>query len=384
MEMRGTLTAALLVLAPVVSGAGDRIDLPIGDGKWEIEGPGIRVERFDGRDVLSVETGSAVRREVSLQDGTIDFDVQLSRRRSFVYVTFRMADDREYEEIYLRPHKSGLPDAIQYAPVYQGQSGWQLHHGPGATAAAAFEPGVWTHVRLVLQDRRAALFLGDAPEPALLIPRLGHVPAAGYLGLRAFLPADTPGEGPIARYSNVTVRPGEVPFDFSSVRLEAEPVEPGAVRSWAVSRAFLPPDDGVAVALPGAKVLGEFRRVPAQADGLVELHAHVRLPSDTSRSAAAVARVNVRAETAGVRRLDLGFSDQATVFLNGRPLFHGDSHYSFDNPRQEGVIHYGQSTLFLPLSAGDNELAVLVADEFGGWGLMARFPDRSGLEVEAR
>jgi hypothetical protein len=94
--------------------------------------------------------------------------------------------------------------------------------------------------------------------------------------------------------------------------------------------------------------------------------------------------VNVRAETAGVRRLDLGFSDQATVFLNGRPLFHGDAHYSFDNPRQEGVIHYGQSTLFLPLSAGDNELAVLVADEFGGWGLMARFPDRSGLEVEAR
>src|SRR5689334_16586665 len=90
--------------------------LPLTDGGWDLKGPSAVVERVDGRDVLSVENGVAYRRDVKLQDGTIDFDVQLTRRRSFVYVMFRMADDRELEEMYLRPHKSALPDAIQYAP----------------------------------------------------------------------------------------------------------------------------------------------------------------------------------------------------------------------------------------------------------------------------
>ena len=47
-------------------------------------------------------------------------DVKVTRRRSFVYVTFRMEDEQEYEELYLRPHKSGLPDAVQYAPGAPG------------------------------------------------------------------------------------------------------------------------------------------------------------------------------------------------------------------------------------------------------------------------
>ena len=93
--------------------------------------------------------------------------------------------------------------------------------------------------------------------------------------------------------------------------------------------------------------------------------------------------MRVRAATAGLRRFDLGFSDVATVFLNGRPLFRSDAHYSYDNPRQEGLIHYGQATVYLPLEKGDNDLAVLVSDDFGGWGLMGRFPDTAGLEVTA-
>ena len=109
----------------------------------------------------------------------------------------------------------------------------------------------------------------------------------------------------------------------------------------------------------------------------------MKLPSAESRDAAAVARVRVRAEASGLRRLDLGFSDVATVFLNGRPLFRSDAHYSYDNPRQEGLVHYGQATVFLPLEKGDNDLAVLVSDDFGGWGLMARFADSTGLEVDA-
>jgi hypothetical protein len=80
--------------------------------------------------------------------------------------------------------------------------------------------------------------------------------------------------------------------------------------------------------------------------------------------------------------LELGFSDRVTVFLDGRPLYAGEASYSFDNPRREGLIEFGQARLWLPLKAGDNDLQLLVSDSFGGWGLMGRFPDGSGLEVD--
>jgi len=38
-----------------------------------------------------------------------------------------------YEEVYLRPHKSGLPDALQYTPVLKTGRNWQIFSGAGFT-----------------------------------------------------------------------------------------------------------------------------------------------------------------------------------------------------------------------------------------------------------
>jgi hypothetical protein len=123
--------------------------------------------------------------------------------------------------------------------------------------------------------------------------------------------------------------------------------------------------------------------VDAEPGGLVELHRHVPLPG-TGRGAAAVAGLQLRAEREGLYAFDLGFSDTATVFLNGRPLLHADASYSFDQPRRDGLIGFEQARLFLPLRKGDNELRILVTDTFGGWGLMGRFPETAGLAIEPR
>jgi hypothetical protein len=101
---------------------------------------------------------------------------------------------------------------------------------------------------------------------------------------------------------------------------------------------------------------------------------------NVTRDVGVVARVRIAAEVAGVRRLELGFSDAVTVFLNGRPLFHGDDSYLFEQ-RRDGLIGFDQATLYLPLVAGNNELAVIVTDHFGGWGLMGRIADTRGIRV---
>jgi hypothetical protein len=353
--------------------------LPFADGGWERKGDAA-VETHDGREALRVDSGWAYRRDVKLEDGTIDFDVQLSRRRSFIYLCFRMQDDREYEEIYLRPHKSELPDAVQYAPVHQGQSAWQLHHGPGRTAAVRFEPGAWTPVRVVLSGRRMALFVGDLAKPAVVTTRLAREPRPGYLALRGFLPPGSPGRDVVARFANVRVTAGPPAFDFASAEAPPLAEEKGRVRAWSVAGPIPePPADGV----PDPPTAGlAFREVEADPTGLVELHRHVRVPAGTTQ-ATAVARIRVTAERAGPRVFDLGWSDRATVFVNGRGIFRGEASYSFAG-RREGLIGYDQARLYLPLSAGANEVVVVVSDSFGGMGIMGRFPDGGGLVVEAR
>ncbi|CAN5857920.1 hypothetical protein BH18ACI5_BH18ACI5_22580 [soil metagenome] len=115
----------------------------------------------------------------------------------------------------------------------------------------------------------------------------------------------------------------------------------------------------------------------------VQLHRHVKVAEGT-RVSAAVARVTVNAARDTVAAFDLGFSDVATVFVNGVPIFTGDASYSFDRLRREGLIGFDQARLYLPLRAGDNQLAIIVTDTFGGWGVMGRFVDAPGLEISAR
>jgi len=335
---------------------------------WDLRGASIA--RHDGRDVMQMETGFGFRRDVRLEDGTIEFDVQMTDRRSFAYLYFRAESDGEREEIYLRPHKSNLPDAVQYAPVWQGRSAWQLYHGAGATAAAGFEPGAWTHVRLVVQDRSAAVFIGDMTTPAMVVPRLARDPRAGYIALGGFLPRGVPGSGPIARFSNVVVTSGHVPFDFAEARAEAGSVKPapGTIARWSVSEAFAAPTGDVRTLPPATG----FRMIDAESSGLVPLHRHITVPAGGA-PAAAVARVTLQAPADGTYAFDLGFSDIATVFVNGAPIFRGDASYSFDRPRRDGLIGFDQARLYLPLREGANELAIVVSDSFGGWGIMARF-----------
>jgi hypothetical protein len=384
MRLTTILTIALLATA---SAETQERPLPFDSG-WTLDKAGATVTTFEGRQVLAVETGYAHRRDVKMLDGTIDFDVQVTRRRSFVYVNFRIVAEGEHEEFYLRPHKSQLPDAVQYAPSWQGASAWQLYHGPGGTAAIGFEPGEWTHVRAVLKGRHAALFVQDMKKPALLVPRLARDPQAGHIALGGFLPANVPGEGPIARFANVVVS-SDVSFDFDAALGEMtdapRPSLPSAavIREWSVSRAFVPKDEMLA-SLPGADVNGPFTTFTTLSGGLLELHRYVKLPQPSSRVTAAVARFNVRATRAGSYAFDLGFSDTATVFVNGVPLFRGDDSYSFDRPRRDGLIGFDQARIYLPLRAGENEVAVIVSDTFGGWGLMGRLVDAAGVTVSAR
>ena len=87
-----------------------------------------------------------------------------------------------------------------------------------------------------------------------------------------------------------------------------------------------------------------------------------------------LARTTLKADQATTQRVEVGYSDEISVFLNGRLLFIADDSYHFNQPRLQGLIGLHQAALYLPLQQGDNELVLAVTDRFGGWGLMARVP----------
>jgi hypothetical protein len=373
------------------AGAQQPAHLPL-DAGWELSGAGSRIESHHGRRALLLRTGRAIRRDIALEDGTIEFDMKVTPHRSFVYVQFRMVTDEEHEEIYFRPHKSSLPDAIQYTPVWRGESNWQLWHGPGATAPARFAAGQWMHVRLVMCGRRAALFLGDDPTPALVMT-LARDPAPGHIALRAFVPAGGAPEGaPAAAIANVTVQPGHVPPDFERI-IAAPPAaadarlpdahgsaeRAGLVRRWQLSPPFAVPA-GPVTRLPDSLLASRtrWRAYAAEPTGVLVIGRHLQRPAPQS---ATIARIVLPASADRLQRLDLGYSDFATVFVNGRPIFAGDARYSFDAPRQEGLIALSQATVWLPLVRGDNEILIAIADGFGGWGVMASLDPADGAAV---
>jgi hypothetical protein len=354
-----TLLPFVLLAASAVSAQ----KLDFGD-PWVIGGAGSGIETYLGRSALKLSTGNAYRRDIQLRDGTIELDFATTGGRSFFYVQFRMESDSEYEEIYLRPHKTGLGDALQYNPVYRGESNWQLYHGDGGTAPVDIPRNEWVHLKIVLEGERAAIFVGDVTEPQLVVRRLARPAAAGYIALRSFVPQGGPET--ITRFANVVVRPEAKDFTFPSMDPEPEAL-PGIVREWLVSDPYVTPD-GPVTSIPSASGWKEIETEPS---GLLVLLRHLGRPERGER-ATVLAKKTLEAAREERIPLHLGYSDEVTVFLNGAPLFTADDSYSFDRPRREGLIGLDQATVYLPLRAGANELVLAVTDVFGGWGLMGR------------
>jgi hypothetical protein len=103
----------------------------------EAELAGRAAVRLSGAGVLARPNG------VTLQDGVLEADLAVTAERSFHGVAWRVADESNYESFFVRPHQVGNPDAIQYTPVFNGLSAWQLYHGDGFWHPAHFPVGEW-------------------------------------------------------------------------------------------------------------------------------------------------------------------------------------------------------------------------------------------------
>ena len=112
--------------------------------RWALDG-NARPSRMLGRDCLLLDGAAATVRDFAMRDGVIDVDVATPARRGFFGLQFRIADDGANAEwVYLRQHKSGQADAMQYTPVLNTGLNWQLFSGPGFIGAVEIPRDAWS------------------------------------------------------------------------------------------------------------------------------------------------------------------------------------------------------------------------------------------------
>lgn len=368
-----SLFALVAQAAPMPPGS---LAVPPDSPRWELESNAKPAE-FQGRACLMLDGGAASVKDLDLRDGAIDVDVITPAHRGFFGIQFRLTDEGANGEwIYLRQHKSGLADAMQYTPILNSGANWQLYSGPGFTGAVDVPKNQWMHLRLELSGAQAKLFVDDMRKPALIMPDLKSGKQSGQVALVSLLGATC--------FSNFVVQAtADVPW-----QRQLPPMPAGTLTQWSLSPSFDALARNLEQPLSSAeRAAMQWQTVQAEPPGIVPIyryrqapHLRVSFANDWSKRLepqpgmqVVYARTTVASEREQVRKLNLGYSDDVSVFLNGQILYRGRSAQNFRDPAGFlGIMDVENDAVYLPLKKGDNELVLAISELGGGWGFIAR------------
>lgn len=373
--MLRTLTTILVLAAVSMAQSTQTLSLPPDSPRWELQGE-AKVAEYQGRKAIRLDGGAAIVKDFTMRDGVIDVDVATTAKRGFFGFDARIDNDgRNMEEIYLRPHQSGYPDAIQYTPVFNTGRNWQLYNGPWFTAGVDIPKNEWFHMRLEVTGAQAKLYVKDMDKPALEMTDLKTGIQQGQVALM-----DLFGE---TFFSNFEVR--TTPDVAWQRHLPSMP--PGTLTKWSISPSYDALQRNLEKPLTPAEIAAtQWQDVEAEPPGKVALyryrdapHPHVTFQSDFSTRLQPqpgmkllYARTLIESDRDQLKKLEIGYSDDVTVFLNGQPLWRGRSAQGFRDPRFLGIVNPENDAVYLPLKKGSNELVLAVSELGGGWGFICR------------
>jgi len=354
------------------------LSVPPDSPRWDLQGE-AKLAEYQGRKALLIDGGAAILKDFEMRDAVIDVDVATPAARGFFGFDVRIdADGKNYEEIYLRQHQSSYPDAMQYTPVLNTGRNWQIFNGPGFTGAVDIPKNVWFHLRLEVAGAQAKLYVKDMEKPALVMDDLKSGVQKGQFALFT-LTGET-------YFSNFEIR--ATPDAPWTRHLPAMP--PNTITKWSISPSY----DGLARNLERPLSYSEsaaiqWQDVEAEPPGFVVLyryrqapHPRVTFQSDFSTRLdpqpgmqVLYARTTVQSDRDQIKKLEIGYSDDVSVFLNGKILWRGRSAQAFRDPRFLGIVNPENDAVYLPLKKGSNELILALSEQGGGWGFLCRLQD---------
>ena len=297
---------------------------------------------------------------------------------NFAGFLFHTQSFEESEWFWLRTAKTNglISDAIQYAPSFHGVFCWQLR--TDAIGPANVPKNQWVHMKLEVLNDSASLFLNDMAKPALKAEHLG-------LGVR-------PGSAGLKMLSTGSVYFSEFSYrvdDSTAVVSNPVSIPANVVAGWQMSPSYQMASVADVPTIYPERELTEattWIRPDVAPSGLVNItkyHGtkyHGRAGLAGGKPTYTILRTYIDADRDRRVRMNFGYSDAATVFLNRDPLFSGNSAFISRNIAYGGWISFNDA-VFLDLKKGRNELVAVVAEDFGGWGWQARLDDLGGITL---
>jgi hypothetical protein len=302
--------------------------------------------------------GAVLLKNMDFTDGTIEYDVELVSR-GMDHFFFRWQDSANNEDLYLRyyrPLNIKSNDAVQYAPTVKGVLLWDMFYEYQSGAALVLNE--WNHVKLVISGRQMRVYVNNETKPTLFVPRLEGDVTKGTLGF----------DGNVI-ISNLVVKPGHVE-NLPAEGVDLTDNDPRYIRNWEVSKPITIPKgvDYSADLYPPRETVWE--PIEAERKGMVNLSRKFG-KSETRRIV--WLKTSIHSAAAQKKKLDLGFSDDVWVFLNGSLVYIDKNTYNaLIRKEPDGRISIENASVQLSLKEGNNDLLIGVANDFYGWGLIAR------------
>ena len=336
--------------------------IPLTPDSWDFQDGKVTFIQYKGISTmkLSPNSGQVVLRDVIFQNGTIEFDIEPIAPEFAESIYFHRKDAKEQEIVYWRLGKVGnklANEGIQYAPYCDGVNMWDTY--PAYQAPLMAKAGEWNHMKLIVSGKRLQVFLNRMPKPVLDIPSLEGSASAGTIAF----------EGS-AYLANVQVKPNVVDQLNPLALPDLTDHDGYYLRKWALT----PPQnlpDGHELSirtLPRPDLFSDS--ISAERGGLINL---TRKYGKSASRRVVWLKTKISAKATAKTTLQLGFSDEVWVFLNNQ-LVLVDKNLFLQDMRKypDGRISIQNTTAPLTLRPGENDLLIGVANDFYGWGIMAR------------
>ncbi|WP_257668748.1 hypothetical protein [Parapedobacter tibetensis] len=352
----------------LASSSDGSIKIPMEEAYWQSDSGKVAFEEDQAIPTMRIlpKAGLIQLKDFDFSTGTIEFDWRPTDPM-FSSFYFRHHSAQESECVYLRTARAGNPmamDAVQYAPFLKGVNLWDLlGHFQGS---ASFSKTDWNRVKLVISEKQLQVYINDLSTPVLWIPQLEGNVSNGTLAFN--------GESIVA---NLTVKPGIVDGLPSPASMDPTANDPRYLRQWLVSEPEIfhvglePVNDDF------PKSNANWTDIQAERRGLVNL---TRPYGITKERRLVWLKTHIHSSSNQQKQLDFGFSDEVWLMVNGQYVYIDKNYYGHPIMKPPfGRCSIENASIKLPLKEGDNEVLVGVANNFYGWGIVARLDDLDGI-----
>jgi len=365
--MKKLLTFSL-ILGAIIDLAAQEI-IPLDTNNWSMNGSFV-LENYKGKDAIYIKGGSITLKDTKFRNGTIEFDIFLKETQAFPGVYFRISGQNA-EQFYVRPHQSGNPDANQAAPLINGVSPWQLYFGPRYSFPYEYKYDDWTHVKIVVNEDKAQVFL-DYSETANLSWNLFLEPVEGGIVLRG-------GGAKAMHIADIKIdRNSSEISDFNPI--EREPID-ALIPEWEISDMFEEKDLEDPTKLEPVISKRQWGRKIQVEEGTAANISRQQQLFNGEPGNTVFAKITINSERDQIKQFDFGYSDRVVAILNGEPIYRGNNKWRSRDYRYLGTIGLFDS-IYLNLKKGENTLLMAVSEDFGGWLITGRFANKSGVKIK--